>query len=457
MAASPAVRASEQVKDDRRTQAAGTGLVEAPQSLGRAVANTIKGALGNLVEWYDVYVYTVFLKYFEGHFLSPEDKNATVVIWAVFAVTFLMRPVGSWFFGRYADRRGRRAALTLSVCIMASCSFIIGILPGREVIGGWAILALMACRLVQGFATGGEYGTSATYMSEAAVQGRRGFFSSFQCTTLVAGHVLAQSVLLIFSLTMSQEALQAWGWRVAFIIGGLLALVVLVLRRTMDESLSEEHLRATRSGEDTTSGTLRELLKNYWRPFVLVFFLTTGGTVCFYTFSVNAPSIVKNTFADTPVTATVLNLVGLSFLMLIQPVGGLISDRVGRKPLYLFFGFGALAYTWVLVLVLPTVHTPILSLLIVMVGYIILTGYTSINAVLKADQFPPHVRAIGLGTGYALANSMFGGTAPMMYNLSKQHADTVWFVVYVMVIVSTTVIATLFFLKEENGHLDRTA
>src|SRR6478609_1818188 len=174
-----------------------TGPTRAQTSTRQAVLNTIKGSAGNLVEWYDVYIYTVFAVYFEAQFFDKNDTNSTLYIYAIFAVTFIMRPFGSWFFGRFADRRGRRAALTVSITVMSSCSFLVAVMPTREVIGYWAAVILVIARLVQGFATGGEYGTSATYMSEAATARLRGFFSSFQYVTLVGGHVLAQFTLLI--------------------------------------------------------------------------------------------------------------------------------------------------------------------------------------------------------------------------------------------------------------------
>ena len=181
------------------------GVTVAPTSTRRAVLNTVKGSAGNLVEWYDVYIYTVFATYFEAQFFDKNDANSTLYIYAIFAVTFVMRPVGAWFFGRYADRRGRKAALILSISVMSSCSFLVAIMPTREVIGYWAAVILIAARLLQGFATGGEYGTSATYMSEASTARRRGFLSSFQYVTLIGGHVLAQFTLLITAQRLGQR------------------------------------------------------------------------------------------------------------------------------------------------------------------------------------------------------------------------------------------------------------
>src|SRR4029079_2432130 len=231
----------------------------------------VRGSAGNLVEWYDVYVYTVFASYFEKQFFDENDTNSTVYIYAIFAVTFVMRPVGSWFFGRYADRRGRKAALMLSITVMSSCSFLVAVMPTRDIIGYWAAVILVLARLVQGFATGGEYGTSATYMSEAATANRRGFLSSFQYVTLIGGHVLAQFTLLIALHFLDTDALSAWGWRIGFFIGGVAALVVLWIRRSRDESLSESHLEAIREGKDRGAGSMKSLFTTHWRPLLLVF------------------------------------------------------------------------------------------------------------------------------------------------------------------------------------------
>ena len=434
-----------------------TGPTRAQTSTRQAVLNTIKGSAGNLVEWYDVYIYTVFAVYFEAQFFDKNDANSTLYIYAIFAVTFIMRPVGSWFFGRYADRRGRKAALTLSITVMSSCSFLVAVMPTREVIGYWAAVILVLARLVQGFATGGEYGTSATYMSEAATANRRGFFSSFQYVTLVGGHVLAQLTLLIALSVLDVEALNDWGWRIGFFIGGIAALVVLWLRRTMDESLSESHLQAIRDGRDQAAGSMKALFTTYWRPLLLVFLITAGGTIAFYTYTVNAPAIVKTTFgADGAMTATWINLLGLIFLMLLQPVGGIISDRVGRKPLLIFFGVGGVIYTYVLLTFLPQTTSPVMAFVLTAVGYVIVTGYTSVNAIVKAEVFPAEIRALGVGLGYAVANSVFGGTAPLLFQASKSADHVGWFIFYVTVVIGVSLLVYIFGLKNKGiTALDR--
>ncbi len=425
-----------------------TSPTQAPVSTHRAILNTVKGSAGNLVEWYDVYIYTVFAVYFENQFFDSADTNSTIYVYAIFAVTFVMRPIGSWFFGRFADRRGRRAALTVSITLMSACSMVVALMPTRESIGVWAAVILVVARLVQGFATGGEYGTSATYMSEAATANRRGFFSSFQYVTLVGGHVLAQFTLLIVISVLSVDEIKDWGWRIGFFVGGIAALVVLWMRRTMDESLSKEHLDAVRSGQDRESGSLRELFTTYWRPLLWVFLVTAGGTIAFYTYSVNAPAIVKKAFGEDGATAaTWVNLLGLILLMAIQPIGGLISDRIGRKPMLVFFGVGGVLYTWVLITFLPQTTSAVNAFLLTAIGYVILTGYTSVNAIVKAEVFPARVRALGVGLGYAVANSLFGGTAPVIYQALSAAGATTWFIVYVTAVIAVSLVVYVFFMR----------
>ena len=417
-----------------------------PTNLRRSVSNTIKGSAGNLVEWYDVYVYSVFASSFEHHFFSPDDKNADIYIWAIFALTFLMRPVGSWYFGRYADRKGRRAALTLSVTIMSLCSFAIAITPTRLSIGAWAAAILILCRLLQGFATGGEYGTSATYLTESAVPKHRGFLASFHYVTLVGGHVLAQALFLALMLATSKDDIGSWGWRLGFVIGGVGALVVLWMRRTMDESMSRE---AIESAEKTkNSGSMVELVRNYWKELLACFLVTMGGTVAFYAYSINGPNIIKATFAQSsPVMGSVVSLVALAILMILQPIGGIISDRIGRRTLLVFFGVGGTVFTWVIFTVLPHTTDPVLAFVILTAGFIILTGYTSINAVVKAELFPTHVRALGVGFGYALANSAFGGTAPVFYSAALHGNQESLFIGYVTVLIVGSLLVYLFLLS----------
>jgi MHS family alpha-ketoglutarate permease-like MFS transporter len=422
-------------------------------ALRRSISNTLKGSAGNLVEWYDVYVYSVFAVYFESQFFSAADKNSTMYVWAIFAATFLMRPIGAWYFGRFADRYGRRLALTVSVTVMAGCSFLIAITPTASQIGIWAAVILLFARLLQGFATGGEYGTSATYMSEAAIPGRRGFLSSFHYVTLVGGHVLAQLTLLGMLSFWEKPQISEWGWRIAFGIGGIAAIVVFWLRRTMDESLGEDSIEAAKEGRAKASGSMYELFVHQWRPLLLCFLITAGGTVAFYTYSVNGPKMIQSAFAgDDVMTGTLLNLGVLTFLMVLQPIGGWLSDIVGRKSLLVFFGIGGVLYSYYLVTALPNQHDPLMAFLVLAIGFVILTGYTSINAVVKAELFPTHVRALGVGFGYAVANSLFGGTAPLLYQAALKTGHVNSFAIYVTAVIAVSLVVYVFFLKNKGPN-----
>ena len=414
---------------------------EAP-GIRRAVFNTVRGSLGNLVEWYDVYVYTVFASYLQSSFFAEGEPNAGIYTMAIFAVTFVMRPIGSWFFGRFADKHGRRPALVFSISVMAAASLLIAITPTVETIGSAAVVILVLCRLLQGFATGGEYGTSATYMSEAATPGLRGFFSSFQYVTLVGGHVLAQLTLLIQQAVLTDEQIAAFGWRIAFGIGAVGALVVFWLRRSMDESLQE-------TGEERRSGSMIELFTAYPKQLLLCFLVTLGGTVAFYTYSVNGPLIVKSTYADEGMTATWINFAALVLLMVIQPLGGLLSDKIGRKPLLVGFGVLGVLWTYTFLTLLPQITTPMASFLMLAGTYVILTGYTSINAIVKAELFPSHVRALGVGLGYALANSMFGGTSPLIYEAAKARDALDAFAIYVTIAIGISLLVYVFALRNK--------
>jgi MFS transporter, MHS family, alpha-ketoglutarate permease len=226
--------------------------------------------------------------------------------------------------------------------------------------------------------------------------------------------------------------------------------VVLWIRRTMDETLSDSHLEAIREGKDPAAGSLRALFTTHWRPLLLVFLITAGGTVAFYTYSVNAPAIIKSTIgADRPLVATWINLLGLIFLMLLQPVGGLLSDRVGRKPLLVFFGVGGVLYTYVLLTFLPQTTSPLAAFALTAVGYVILTGYTSINAIVKAELFPADFRALGVGIGYAVANSVFGGTAPLLFQAAKSGGQDDLFIIYVTGVIGVSLLVYIFGLKNK--------
>ena len=435
-----------------------TQLTEAAQTR-KAVGNILKGSAGNLVEWYDLYVYTVFAAYFQAHFFNSKDElQAGLEAMAVFSTSFLMRPIGAWFFGRYADRKGRKAALTLSVTMMSAGSFAIAVLPTQDVIGLWALILLVLIRVIQGFSVGGEYGTSATYMSEAATSKRRGFFSSFQYVTLVGGQMLALLVLVVLQNAMPKAELTEWGWRIPFAVGGVAALVVLWLRRSMEETVSAEQLEAAKApavGGQAQPGTMKLLFTSYWKPLMICIGITLGGTVAFYTYTNFILKFMNDTSGIAKTDTSVINFWALFIFMLLQPVYGIISDKVGRKPLLLWFGITGVLFTWPLLSALAGTKDPITAFLLMMGGLLIVGGYTSINALVKAELFPASIRALGVGLGYAIANSLFGGTVPLIGAALQKTGQEELFFTYVTVAIGISLLVYIFALKNKKStHLD---
>ena len=396
------------------------------QERERWIAGQImRGSLGNLVEWFDWYTYAAFAVYFSGAFFPSEDPTSQLLsAAAVFAVGFLMRPIGSFVLGKYADQRGRRAALTLSVLLMAGGSLVIALTPSYAQIGIFAPIILVLVRLVQGLSLGGEYGTSATYLSEMATRGRRGFYASFQYVTLIAGQLLALLVQIILQNTLSDATIMAWGWRIPFVIGALAAIIVLILRLQMAESADFQAVT------NQNKGTLRELAK-YPRQVLTVIGLTLGGTIAFYTYTTYLQKFMINTMQLPKEIVTWVNFGALLIFMVLQPVFGAISDRIGRRPLLLWFGGLGTLGTVPLLTTLANSHSAWTAFWLMLVGLVIVSGYTSINAVVKAEMFPTEVRALGVGLPYGLTVALFGGTVEYVALDLKQAGHENWFFWYV--------------------------
>ncbi|PEB53580.1 alpha-ketoglutarate transporter [Bacillus cereus] len=374
----------------------------------RVAGNIFKGSVGNLIEWYDWYVYSAFAVYFSAEFFPKGDPTSQLLnTAAIFAVGFLMRPIGSLLMGRYADRHGRRAALTLSITVMAGGSLIIACTPSYESIGIMAPIILVLARLLQGLSLGGEYGTSATYLSEMASSGRRGFYSSFQYVTLVAGQMVALGVQIVLQQLLSEPDMKAWGWRIPFIIGAMGAVAVLWLRRTMDES---EQFSNIKSQKRESAGTVRALMKHP-KAVLTVVGLTLGGTVAFYTYTTYLQKFMINTVGLPKEVVSWINFAALLIFVVLQPIAGLLSDKIGRRPLLMAFGILGTLLTAPIFFFMEKTTEPMVAFLLMMVGLIIVTGYTSINAIVKAELFPTEIRALGVGLPYALTVAIFGGTA----------------------------------------------
>lgn len=408
-----------------------------PTRAGRLKSIT-GGSLGNLVEWYDWYVYSAFTLYFAPAFFPAYDSTAQLLsAAAIFAVGFLMRPLGAWLMGVYADRHGRKAGLTLSVMLMGGGSLLIAVTPGHASIGAAAPVILLVARLMQGLSVGGEYGASATYLSEMAQRDHRGFFSSFQYVTLIGGQLIALSVLLVLQAMLSEAALEAWGWRVPFAIGGVLAISVFYLRRRIQETPDFERAQGDEKAPRSSGFAL---FRYHPKQVAIVVALTAGGTLAFYAYSTYMQKFLVNTAGFGRETATGIMAAALFLYMLLQPVAGWLSDRIGRKPLLIGFGVAGLLFTVPIFTALESARSSFHAFLLVMAALVIVTGYTSINAVVKAELFPPNIRALGVALPYALANTIFGGTAEYVALSFKSHGLESGFYWYVAGMIGLSLI-----------------
>lgn len=401
------------------------------------IKSIIGGSLGNLVEWYDWYIYSFFSLYFAGVFFPKGSQTAQLLNTAgIFAIGFLMRPIGGWLMGMYADRKGRKTALTFSVLLMSIGSLIIAIVPGYKQIGIAAPVLLLIARIIQGLSVGGEYGTSATYLSEMATKKHRGFYSSFQYVTLIMGQLVAAGMLVLLQkVFLTEDQLHSWGWRIPFVFGSLLAITVMYLRRSLQEPASFK-----KEPSKADSGTLKALAQHPKAVFTVIC-LTIGGTVAFYTFTTYMQKFLVNTAGFSNGSATMISTVTLVVFMLLQPVFGLLSDKIGRKPLLIGFGILGTLATVPIMTALSTTKEVWPAFALILCALIITSGYTSINAVVKAELFPVKVRALGVGFPYAIAVSIFGGTAESLALLFKQQHHQQYFYWYVSGCIAISLLA----------------
>ena len=372
----------------------------------RRIGAIVVASSGNLVEWFDFYIYAFCSIYFSAAFFPKFDPTAQLLNTAgVFAAGFLMRPIGAWLFGRIGDRQGRRTALVMSVAMMCGGSLLIAALPTYATIGAWAPGLLLLARLFQGLSVGGEYGTTATYVSEVALRGRRGFFSSFQYVTLIGGQLLAVLVVVILQQLLDEAQLKAWGWRIPFVVGAITALVALRLCGKLQETSTAQ----TRNSE--VAGSTAELWRHHKAAFGTVLGYTAGGSLVFYTFTTYMQKYLVNTSGLSIKAASTVMTGCLFVYMCMQPLFGALSDRIGRRRNMLLFGALGALVTVPILTTLQHVSNPLVAFLLITAALGVVSFYTSISAIVKAEMFPTEVRALGVGLAYALANAVFGGSA----------------------------------------------
>jgi len=403
----------------------------------RRIFAIVGASSGNLIEWFDLYIYTFCAIYFAPAFFPEGDSTTQFLKTAgVFAVGFLMRPIGGWLFGSIADRHGRRTSMMISVLMMCGGSLMIACLPTYASIGAAAPFLLLVARLLQGLSVGGEYGTSATYMSEVAPEGRRGFFASFQYVTLIGGQLLAVLAVVVLEFFLSADELRAWGWRIPFFLGAIGAVVVLFLRKNLTETASGE----SRKSKD--AGTLAGLLKQK-RAFLTVVGFTAGGSLMFYTFTVYMQTYLINTAGMHAKTANIVMTAALFLYMLMQPAFGALSDKIGRRSMMLWFGALGVVCTVPLLHLLGSVSNPYAAFALVIAALAIISFYTSISGLIKAEMFPSHVRALGVGLSYAVGNAIFGGSAGFVALTFKSNGLESSFYWYVSAMCAVALLVSL--------------
>ncbi|WPV68698.1 MFS transporter [Chitinophaga sp. LS1] len=397
------------------------------------------GSVGNLVEWYDWYAYAAFAIYFAPSFFPKGNPTAQLLdTAAIFAVGFLMRPVGGWLFGTIADRTGRKTAMTMSVLLMSLGSLMIAVAPTYQTAGLFSPVLLLLARLLQGLSVGGEYGTSATYLSEISTPDKRGFYSSFQYVTLIGGQLIALGVQLVLQkVFLTPDQLHAWGWRIPFVIGAFLSLFALIIRRHMEETI------AVKKG-DEKRGSLKVLFNEHPRAIMTVVGLTMGGTLAFYTYTTYMQKFLVNTVHLTKERSTVLTFWLMLIYACIQPLCGMLSDKIGRKPLLITFGVAGTLFTVPILTAVSHASTETTAFLLLLTALVIVSGYTSINAVVKAELFPAQVRALGVGLPYALTVAIFGGTAEYIALYCKKIGHEPWYYWYVTICVFISLIVYVF-------------
>ncbi|MBX4335029.1 MFS family transporter [Bartonella raoultii] len=427
-----------------------------PHDTKKHVLSIISSASSNLVEWYSFYVYSFTSIYFASQFFPSNEDVVTELLKSsiVLFIGFLMRPIGGWLFGFIADRYGRKRALLISVCIMCGSSFFIALLPTYETIGATATVLLIILHMLQGLSVGGEYGTTATYMSEVALKNRRGFFSSFQSATLIGGQLLATLIMSILAFYLTEDQLKAWGWRIPFAIGGLGATVALYLRHLLHETSTEEN----RSKKQ--AGSLKELLCNHRKAFLLVIGFTAGGSLTFYTCTTYMHKYLITTTGFDKHTATTIITAALFIFMLFQPLFGFLSDKIGTRTLLLIWSILSIVYTIPILKIIGSTDNKWIALCSIIGMFCILSLYTSVSSIVKAEMFPASIRAMGVGLSYAIANAIFGGSAEYIaFGLKKIGYESVY-ALYIMGVMSIAFI-TIFimpdarkkgYLQEDNIH-----
>jgi MHS family proline/betaine transporter-like MFS transporter len=380
-------------------------------TLRRAIAAS---AIGNATEWFDYGIYAYGVTYISAALFPGDTGEAVLFALATFAISFLVRPLGGIFWGPMGDRFGRKSVLALTILLMSGTTLCVGLIPSYQSIGFWAPLLLVVLRMVQGFSTGGEYSGAATFMAEYAPDEKRGFYGSFLEFGTLAGFSLGAFLMLAFSLLLGDRVMHDWGWRIPFLVAAPMGLIGMYLRARMEDTPVFKAFEAAEAAEAAlearASRHLIALTQRHWRPMLVVSGLVVALNVVNYTLLSYMPTYLQRRIGLSPNEALAVPLVGMLFMMLFLPFAGRLSDRVGRRPMWLFSLVGLLLLVTPLYMLMGT------GLAGACVGFILLgllyvPQLATISATFPA-MFPTYVRFAGFAAAYNISTSIFGGTAP---------------------------------------------
>jgi MFS transporter, MHS family, proline/betaine transporter len=401
------------------------------------------GAIGNFVEWYDYSVYGFFATVIASQFFPSEDRVASLLAtFAVFAVAFFMRPVGAFVFGHYGDTIGRRNTLAAAVIMMGIATLMIGVLPSYAQIGVLAPILLVVARLLQGFSAGGEWSGSAAFMVEYAPENKRGLYGSWQQVSIVAGLLVGSAMGGLLGTVLSEDALNAWGWRIPFILGMVVALVGLYLRLRVEDTPA---FRIIEEKEEITEAPVKESFTAHWRESLTAIGFTVAWTVAYYILLTYMPTYVSETLGIPLTQALLSNAIGLVVLMALIPFTAALSDRIGRKPLLIAFSALIALLTYPLFLLASTQVLAFIVLAQVLFG-VIISLFSGPGPAALVEMFPTNVRYSALGVSYNIAVAAFGGTAPFIatYLISRTGSNfSPGFYLIAAAVVTLIVVSTM--------------
>lgn len=403
---------------------------------------------GNTLEWFDWTIYTIFAPFFAQQFFPSSDPTASLLAaLAVFAAGFLTRPLGGFLFGLYADKAGRKQSLTLAMLVTAGGSLVIAAAPTFALAGIVASLILLIARLAQGIAHGGEMGTAVTYLVEKAPRHRRAFFGSTSWISVVLGTMIATVVSLILNSTLGKSQLEEWGWRIPFALGGVLGLYGLYLRRRLDETDVFAHGK-----QSSSEGSMASLARN-WRGIAVVFGLSAGGSIMFYTWLIYSPTFARLSRGLDAQSALSASLIAQCIFLVAIPIIGVMADKYGRRPFIVLFGVGFIALSYFLDNLIDNTFSGLLMAM--SVALLLLSCLFGVNAAVWTEVFPTNVRATGVSGPLSLATAIFGGTAPYVSTYLSQIGFQKWFLLYLMSVSAITLLTGLMIPETKNLDLDR--